>query len=225
MTEAEWLVCEDPSQMLAFLESRRCGSNRKLRLFAVGCCRTFWYGLQDVRSRAAVEAAERFADGRATQSELRAAFTSASDAVADCRDFSPFSENQAIAAFLTAARNINESDTKIPEDEDAYEVAAHVWSYAIGGELAGAEKQQLALLRDVFGNPFRPVALDLSWGSGTVLSLARHIYESRDFSAMPILADALQDAGCNNDDILDHCRGPGPHVRGCHVLDLILGKS
>jgi hypothetical protein len=57
------------------------------------------------------------------------------------------------------------------------------------------------------------------------LSLARQMYESRDFSSMPILADALQDAGCDNDDILNHCRGPGPHVRGCWVVDLVLGKA
>ncbi|MCE9566659.1 MAG: hypothetical protein K8U57_31940 [Planctomycetes bacterium] len=81
------------------------------------------------------------------------------------------------------------------------------------------------LLREIFGNPFRPVAFDPAWGSDTVMSLAKHIYESRDFSAMPILADALQDAGCDNADILNHCRGNGPHVRGCWVVDLVLGKS
>ncbi len=74
-------------------------------------------------------------------------------------------------------------------------------------------------------NPFRPVTFDATWRSGTVVSLARHIYESRDFGAMPILADALQDAGCEHADILTHCRGNGPHVRGCWVLDLVLGKS
>ena len=64
-----------------------------------------------------------------------------------------------------------------------------------------------------------------AWRTDTALSLARQMYESRDFSAMPILADALQDAGCDSDDILNHCRGPGPHVRGCWVVDLVLGKS
>src|SRR5262245_49415618 len=83
---------------------------------------------------------------------------------------------------------------------------------------------QADLLRDIFGNPFRPVALDPSWLTSTVNALARQMYESRDFSAMPILADALQDAGCDSDDILDHCRGPGPHVRGCWVVDLVQGK-
>jgi len=81
-------------------------------------------------------------------------------------------------------------------------------------------------LREVIGNPFRPVAFDAAWRTDTVLSLARHMYESRDFSAMPILADALQDAGCDHDDILNHCRDAnGVHVRGCWVVDLVLGKE
>ncbi|QJW97301.1 hypothetical protein [Frigoriglobus tundricola] len=83
----------------------------------------------------------------------------------------------------------------------------------------------LATLRDIFGNPFRPVTVNPSWRTTTVLELANQMYESRDFSPMPILADALQDAGCDNDDILNHCRQPGEHVKGCWVVDLILGKS
>jgi hypothetical protein len=78
----------------------------------------------------------------------------------------------------------------------------------------------------VFGPPGVPLPLvDPVWCTETVLSLAKQMYDSRDFGAMPILADALQDAGCDNEDILDHCRGPGPHVRGCWVVDLVLGKS
>ena len=81
------------------------------------------------------------------------------------------------------------------------------------------------LLRDIFGNPFRPVACSPEWRTSTVLALAAQMYESRDFSAMPILADALQDAGCDNADVLDHCRGAGHHVRGCWCVDQILGKE
>jgi hypothetical protein len=89
-----------------------------------------------------------------------------------------------------------------------------------------AERQaQAVLLRDIFGNPFRPTSVDPSWLTSTVAQLAEGIYQERAFDRMPILADALQDAGCDNEDILDHCRGPGPHVRGCWVVDLLLGKS
>ncbi|MCE9565142.1 MAG: hypothetical protein K8U57_24180 [Planctomycetes bacterium] len=82
------------------------------------------------------------------------------------------------------------------------------------------------LLRDIFGNPFRPVAFAAEWRTSTVVALAQEMYGSRDFSPMPILADALQDAGCDNDDILTHCRDAnGVHVRGCWVVDTILGKE
>ena len=79
--------------------------------------------------------------------------------------------------------------------------------------------------RDIFRNPFRPITLTPEWRTDTALSLAKGMYDSRDFSAMPILADALQDAGCENDDILDHCRGAGQHVRGGPGVDLVLGKD
>jgi hypothetical protein len=84
---------------------------------------------------------------------------------------------------------------------------------------------QPSLLRDIFGNPFRPVAPEPSWRTSTVVALAEGIYTDRAFDRLPILADALQDAGCDNADVLDHCRGSGPHVRGCWVVDLVLGKA
>ena len=84
---------------------------------------------------------------------------------------------------------------------------------------------QSALLRCIFGNPFRPISLAPQWRTSTVLALACGIYDERAFDRLPILADALQDAGCENADILDHCRGPGPHARGCWVVDLVLGKQ
>lgn len=84
---------------------------------------------------------------------------------------------------------------------------------------------QAALIRCIFGNPFRPITFDPAWRTSDVVALARGIYDDRAFDRMPILADALQDAGCNSDDILAHCRGSGPHARGCWVVDLVLGKA
>ena len=85
------------------------------------------------------------------------------------------------------------------------------------------------MLRDICGPlPFRSIAVPRSivdWHGQTVVRLATGVHESRCFDRLPILADALEDAGCDNADILAHCRGPGPHVRGCWVVDLILGKS
>jgi hypothetical protein len=82
-----------------------------------------------------------------------------------------------------------------------------------------------SLLSDIFGNPFRPVVFSKIWRTDSAVSLAQKMYESYDFSLMPLLADLLQDAGCDNPQILEHCRGPGPHVRGCFVVDACLGKS
>src|SRR5262245_5523454 len=92
-------------------------------------------------------------------------------------------------------------------------------------ESAAERRAQAGVLRDVFGNPFRPAAFDATWRTDTVVSLAQRMSEERRFPAMPILADALQDAGCENAVILAHCRDPkGVHVRGCWVVDLVLGK-
>ncbi|HJZ60331.1 MAG TPA: hypothetical protein VKE74_35635 [Gemmataceae bacterium] len=91
---------------------------------------------------------------------------------------------------------------------------------------AAEQAVQVALLRDIFGNPFRPVAVDPRWLTSDVVALARGIYEGRAFDRLPILADALQDAGCENADILGHCRDPQlAHIRGCWVVDLVLGKQ
>ena len=84
---------------------------------------------------------------------------------------------------------------------------------------------QVEIIRDIFGNPFRPVPFAPSWRTTTAVAVVRQMYDTRDFAAMPVLADALQEAGCDSNDILAHCRGPGPHVRGCWVVDLVLGKA
>jgi hypothetical protein len=99
--------------------------------------------------------------------------------------------------------------------------------YDVHGDPA-EELVQARLGRDVFGNPFRPVTIDpawSSWGGGNVVGLARMIYERRAFADLPILADALEEAGCTDPDILSHCRSAGEHVRGCWVIDLVLGKG
>jgi hypothetical protein len=88
-----------------------------------------------------------------------------------------------------------------------------------------ALKEMSALVRDIFGNPFRPVTIDSACRSPNIAALARTIYEGRAFERIPELADALEEAGCHDDDLLGHCRQPGPHARGCWGVDLILGKS
>jgi hypothetical protein len=92
-------------------------------------------------------------------------------------------------------------------------------------EAALENKGQTDLLREIIGNPFRPISVDARWLTSTVVALAHAIYDDRTFGRLPILADALEEAGCTNADILNHCRQLGEHVRGCWVIDLLLGKS
>src|SRR6185369_15625565 len=108
-------------------------------------------------------------------------------------------------------------------DEDAFPPAGYPPAAAERWRFWRAS--QATLLKDIFGNPFRPVAVDPAWLTSTVVALAEGIYADRAFDRMPSLADALEDAGCDNADILNHCRQPGEHVRGCWVVDLVLGKS
>ena len=96
-------------------------------------------------------------------------------------------------------------------------------------EIARHNPSQCAIcLRDIFGNPFRPASLDpawLRWNDAAIPRIAQATHDDRRFQDLPILADALEEAGCTSGDILEHCRGPGPHVRGCWVVDLLLGKQ
>jgi hypothetical protein len=123
-------------------------------------------------------------------------------------------------AWEDAARAIGSAEAAASWQPDTSPPAID-WQLMSASELA----IQAALLRDIFGNPFRPVAFDPRWRTSTAIGLARTMYESRDFAAMPVLADALEEAGCDSPDVSSHCRGPGPHVRGCWVVDRVLDKS
>src|SRR5262249_8908331 len=110
-------------------------------------------------------------------------------------------------------------------DSSAHVSALNAW-YLVNREVGMKEEAiQTQLLHCIFGNPFRPVTLDPFWLTSNVVALAQAIYDERAFERMPILGDALEDAGCDDDDLLAHCRGAGPHVRGCWVVDLLLGKE
>src|SRR5262245_54099910 len=213
MTEVEWRNCKDTRRMLVFLENKF--SERKARRLACSIGRLLWPFLGDDRSRRAVEVAEQFADGQAIETELVAANTAAGDAVRG--------DASRIAMWVA-------------DGSGAWQAArvAIVQLQQSAGDLRASGWPESALRRSqlfmdcIFGNPFQPAAIDphwLAWNDWTVVKLAKTIYEDRRWEIMSILADALEDATCTNRDILDHCRGPGPHVRGCWVVDLILGKE
>jgi hypothetical protein len=203
--------------MLGSLRHR--ASDRQYRLFAVACARDelaraqagqgcfnfgdelrawdaefFWHPERGYE--AAVRAAESVADGGSKQHFPRW--------------FVGWAGEAALIAYAALGHDPDDIIT-IPAERIAATVRRYTTHPAV-------------YLRDIFGNPFRPVTLDPTWRTPEVLLLARSLYEERRFEDMPVLADALEEAGCQNPDILAHCRQPGEHVRGCWVVDLLLGK-
>ncbi|QEL17673.1 hypothetical protein [Limnoglobus roseus] len=198
MTEAQWWACKDVATMLKVIRGRT--SDRKRRLFSVGCCRRIWGVLTDPVGRHAVDIAERHADGNATGKELTAASRAAALATADydpMKSGDEYRAEQAVTAAMNAA-------AKVGQTLYAAECCAEA---AVDGGIERAAQSRL--LRDIFGNPFRLVTFDSAWLTPTAVGLAEGIYADRAFDRMPILADAMQDAGCEDVDVLSHCRGDG----------------
>jgi hypothetical protein len=238
MTETEWLECTDPQAMLNYLEGKT--SERKLRLCACACCRRIWHLLGDEGSRQVVEVAERRADGEASREEILAGMkqANAGNIQAIAAMISSGSRDQtglrAKEAVLYTLQPNTASAVRITSKCAAEAVASpqggvHDPSECSGPALMAEKQAQAAVLRDLVGNPFRPITLVdpswLGWNGGTVVKVAQGIYDDRAFDRLPILVDALEDAGCTDPNILDHCRASNQHVRGCWVVDLLLGKK
>jgi hypothetical protein len=241
MTEAEWLTCTDPGPMLEFLRGKV--SDRKLRLFACACCRRIWHLLPDERSRRAVAVAESYADNAVGKNELERARMGARSATRKATENAYPSSYQRRAARWASeapAQTTSKEVRKVAqpiveraaaaaaEDAGLAGAAQGLYATARSAKLQSERIAQAALLRDVIGTPFRPVTVGrawLAWNGGTVGKLAQAIYDERAFDRLPVLADALEEAGCDNENLLRHCREPGEHVRGCWVIDLFLGRQ
>jgi hypothetical protein len=240
VTEAEWDACADPQPMLEFL--RGTASDRKLRLFAVACCRHIWRLIADERSRKAVEAAERFVEVPETCSELGKVRDGSLRAVADATgdtESAPLGHTKwhaACAAVFCTDEPLRSDGARDASEEARRSESCYAFESANPGvEVPYPEPEPVsgsghaALLRCVFGDPFRPApAADpswLAWNGSTVAKLAAAVYDGRRFADLPILADALEDAGCTDATILSHCRGGGEHVRGCWVVDLLTARG
>jgi len=218
MTEAEWLECTNPERMLDFLRGKASG--RKMSLFAVACCRKDHLCMRDCRSRRTIECTEGLIEWLASDdldapsvrdSYLMSAAAIYCMAVAWWADVGDMEAASQYVRWVIQSLSESSQDTGI------------------------VLRSHAALLRCVFGNPFHPVALEsrwLVWNDGTIPKIAQAIYEQRivpegtlDNGVLKILADALEEAGCTDTNILEHLRGPGPHVRGCWPVDLCLGKA
>ena len=251
MTEVEWLACADPDDLLEFLRDR--ASDRQFRLFMCACCRRLLPLLPRTPAHDRrlcekyVAHGEQFADGLSTWEEMAAALNE--------REFAKVSHEGYLAALAAKQATYREVAGCSRPMLRGRNLIAHPVSTASGysrtvmsrlqmnntaakGSTPTAKKRmatiaekryQIQLLHDIFGNPFQPTTTInstwLHWNDGTAVKIAQTIYDERAFDRMPILADALEDAGCNNADILDHCRQPGEHVRGCWIIDALLGKE
>lgn len=218
MTEAEWLACDHVLRMLD--HANLCASNRKLRLFACACCRRFYHLLPTDATRCALDASEGAADGLTRFAELAAAKRAiavlrprtAVEWASNCAHFSAtrIAKHAALSAYSTS-----------------FEVAK-----ALDLPRETRERYYVALLQDILGNPFHLPTFSHAWRTPAVTSLARAAYEERELPSghleqvrLRVLCDALEDAGCTDTEILSHLRGPGTHVRGCWVIDLVLSKE
>jgi hypothetical protein len=211
MTEADWLCATDPEPMLDFLMPRR--PRRKLALFGIACARSIPRLCNEELSATAIAVSERYADRQAKIDEVRVALRNAGPPPGDYSHYTRDALDRFLAehaVLCNAAFN-----------------AELVCNYALKAAAdRSAEKQaQCDLFREVFGNPFRTIRMRKSWLTSAVHQLAESIYADKTFDCLPILADALQESGCDHQDVLGHCRSAGLHVRGCWVVDLVLAKK
>lgn len=239
-------------------------SDRTLRLFSVAACRRIWHLLGDPRSRAAVETAERFAEGWATDDELAIARRQAAAALAEARHSAPYTcdichwgvwaaeaalactaaeaypptdrpapqDNYHVtaasgAANAVAARRLwDENDARLAAGQEPVDPWMDPWTEEVWQRVRRDEKAvQADLLRDVVGNPFRPVTPAPHWFTRPVVSIAEGVQADLAFDRLPVLADALEDAGCEHPAVLAHSRAGGPHVRGCWVIDMLCRRD
>lgn len=220
MTFAEWAVCANSYLMLKPCRPIIRKQPRKGHLFASACCYRIWHLLTDERSRSCVEMVTLYADKKINEHQLRAAYDAAAVAHAEA-----FARKGKVGAS-------GEWAAQFAACLDPWFAASRASNFAcvaVGDQVLGPgpEKSvQADLLRCIFGPlSFRSVVLDQCWTTPAVANLANKIYNERAFDRMFDLADALERAGCTSEDILAHCRGTEPHVRGCWVVDQLLRKT
>ncbi len=243
MDETTWLACVDPARMLDYLFAQQVRP-RKLRLLACACCRLYWSSFTDPRIQQAVIASERFAeqDNRPrprsrrrralNRAPLAEAAQQAMRAVAEALHFEASAYN---AVLQATAEDIRETVRptlaalqQMARWEAAYECVPGMDEPAVVAEAMQAEQSaQCAVIRELWGNPFRFLPFEEGWrrwNDGTLVKLAQAIYDDRNWLDLPVLADALMDAGCSDERLLGHFRATQGHSLGCWALDVVLGR-
>jgi len=213
------------------------GSRKKI-LFACSCCRLIRSSLNDERIRLGVEVLERYADGSAGSDELGMALRRAISAIEPFDAIEP-PRSRAIRqlpwVFRAVLDETRSEQVNVAGSFEEQVVTASVYRGAptfdevarasVSLTAADSRAEQAKLMHDIFGNPFRPISIDPPWLTSTVVDLAQAIHQEKAFDRMPTLADALADSGCESEEIIAHCLSQGPHVRGCWVIDLLLGNE
>jgi hypothetical protein len=217
--EADWLTSDDPFEMFCQVVRPMKSSRRKLDLFCIACVRLVWHLLDHPALKLPFEwleihPGERVRPRGGNMSEL---FQGPARVLYDWR----YRRDLGLNTFAIHIAHDFWADFY----DYAFDNLGKQSTYDLGVLREDPSIFLPAVMREIFGNPFRPAVFEPAWRMDTTVSLAHQVYESRDFTAMPILADALEEAGCDNEDMLNHCRVPGPHVRGCWVVDLVLGKE
>jgi len=202
-------------------------TDRKYRLFAIACCRQIKPLFTDERTRRALEVCERFVEGLADLETLQKAFDGALAVYDENPDDSQGVESSALAMASTCWTNDEKRETSLIDVVDnTIGVACFFFPWKNAKQIQ--RRRVCRLLREIFGNPFCPVSLSaglLAWKEATVPRMAQAIYNEHAFELLPILGDAMEEAGCTDELILGHCRGPGEHFRGCWLVDAILGNN
>ncbi|MFO0892771.1 MAG: hypothetical protein U0790_26975 [Isosphaeraceae bacterium] len=227
MTEAEWLTCEFSSPMLEHLREHHIGSWRKRLFLSLACCRRV-AGMMSTDGLRAVEVAERFVEGNATEEERWEAFVSSGEAMDEANELHTQKAVYCAYRFIQLAA---EQEFPLTWDDDIAAWIAFTAPEAFGW--TGTQWDETVLnrhrrdiadwVRDIFGNPFRPVTFAPAWRTPGVMTLATEIDERQSFDRIPSLADALEQSGCRAAEVLSHCRISTGHVRGCWVIEAILG--
>jgi hypothetical protein len=222
MTETQWFACTNSGPMLKSLRGKV--SERKLRLFACACCRRILDLISGPQYKELIEIAEQYAEGSSSLQDLMAQYRAVCRLLKYPTDY--WFDPRGVSAHTTGPQWHAEHATLLAAFAFVERAAENALIATTTQNSRQAEEQnQVALVREIFANPFRTVSIEPGLRTNAVTSLARTIADDRRFEDIPLLGDALEEAGCTNPDILSHCRGPGPHVLGCWVVDLLLGKS